>query len=108
ELAGDGVENRAVPLAGSDEPAPGGDGALIDTEIGVGDDKVLIQFELGAQAGAFRAGPLGAVEAEAAWLEFFKAGMAIGAGEVLGVEPLLATDDRDQEDAAAELEGGLH
>src|SRR5262249_4369697 len=33
--------------------------------------------------------------------------MAIGTGKVLGVEPLIAADDRDKQDAAAELEGRL-
>ncbi len=72
-----------------------------------GHDQLRVDLQLGAQAGAVRAGAVRAVEAEGARRDLAQADAAVDAGEVLGEEQLLAVDDGDQHHAGAQLEGRL-
>ena len=100
--AGDGVTLDVVP-------AGGGDGALQDGELPVGDDEVGIHLELGAQAGAGGTGAVGVVEGEHAGGELLDGDAAVFAGVVLGEEDVpVFVHNVDDHQAAGQGGGGLH
>ena len=63
---------------------PHRDGPLLQGELGIADHQLGVDLVPGADPGALRAGAVGAVEREVAWLEVFEAEPALGAGQVLG------------------------
>ncbi len=85
-LGGGRFEQLAVVAVAGPLAGPGLDGALVQRLAAVGHDQVGIDFELGAQAGAGRAGAMRAVEGEGAWLDLGQADAAVDAGKVLGEE----------------------
>ena len=87
---------------------PGTDSAFGDGQFFIRDHEVGVDFQLEAQAGAGRAGAVGAVEAEGARGDLTQADAAVDAGKMLGEKQFLAIDDGDQHDAGAELQGRLH
>ncbi len=69
---------------------PWGDGPFADGEPRVGHDEVLVEEDLGPQAVAVGAGPVGAVEGEHPRRQFGQAHVAVGAGVALAEEKLPA------------------
>ncbi len=64
-------------------PGPGGNDAVDDRFVGVGDDEFGVDLVAGADAGARGAGSVGAVEREVAGLELLERQPAVVASEVL-------------------------
>ena len=74
---------------------------------GVRDHFVRIESPGAAEARAFLAGPIRAVERKRAWLEFRHARPALHAGELARIEALFAVDHRDQHQAVGQARGGF-
>ena len=82
--------------------------AAIEQRLGGIDDHLGgVEGPFAAEAVTFLAGSVGAVEGEGAGLQLGNAGAAFGAGQLLGIEALLAVDDGDQHQAVGELGGGV-
>ncbi len=95
-MAGQGVQHLVVRQG---VPAgPGGDGALTDRQIGVGNNKFFIEEHLRAQTAAFGTGAVRTVEGEHARSKFRQADATGGAGVSLAEQefPALGELDPDQ------------
>ncbi len=86
---------------------PGGDAAGVDRALRIGNDLVRVDAHQGAEAGAGRAGAVGAVEGEQARRDLGQARAALGAGIVLRQRLLGGALRRQHHQAAGDLEGGL-
>ena len=64
-------------------PGPGGDGALVDGQVGVGDDQLGVDLVAGAEAVAVGAGAVGRVEGEVPGRQLVERRAVVGAGQVL-------------------------
>ncbi len=82
--AGERAQHLHVIGRGRVGLGPGHDRALLDRQRVVGDDEVLVEHQLLAEAVAGRAGALRRVEAEQARLDLGDGEAADGAGELLG------------------------
>ena len=97
---GDGALASAVP-------AHHVDAALRERELSIGNHKVGIDLQQGAEARACRTCAEGIVERKHARRELFDADAAIRAGVVLRKEHLFAVHHRDDREPVAETERGL-
>lgn len=79
---------------------------LLDAEIMVGDDQILVEHQLLAQAVTGRAGALRRVEREEAGLDLGNGEAADGAGELLGKDDAVVGDAGALELAAGGVELG--
>ena len=70
---------------------PRGDGAVLEAEVGVGDDQLGVDLEAGAEAVARLAGAVGRVEREVAGRQLVEAAVPVGAGQVLAERERLGT-----------------
>ena len=93
---------------------PGSDGAVLQRQVGIGDDELGVDLVAGAEPVAGRAGAVRRVEREVARRQVLEAHPAGGAGEVLaeGERVLrggltVAGDDHDLGHAVGQGEGGL-
>ena len=102
---GDRLDHALVEARAADRPRH--ERALGDRDGRVGHEHVRVDLELGAEAGAARAGAVRRVEGEDARLELGQRDAVLGAGEVLGVEEALAVDDVDADEALGERGRGL-
>ena len=93
ELAGDALEDLLEE--GRVAPLPGLDGALAQAQLRVGHDELLVEDHARADAVAARAGAVRVVEREEARRDLGEADAALGAGELLGEEQVLALERRD-------------
>ncbi len=89
-------------------PAVGVDGTLPNGEILIGYEKILINGDIGAEAGTLWAGTERVVEGEHRRLQFGDADTVFWAGIVLGERHLLPSYDIHNHDALRDLHGSLH
>ena len=115
EFLGESAEQAVPVLRRRGAEGPRRDGPLREGQFPVRDDEFLIDFQLGADAAAGRAGAEGVVEGEGARFDLVdREGVLVGAGEVLGERPdpfrvvRLEVDEFGEDPPLGQAEGGFH